>query len=63
MWFRTNRSAFAIKNKRCHNTRQQIFVYLFFLSVYVLGVADADFGVGFRVVSMVLKIFATNGSS
>ena len=43
------------------NTRQQIFVYLFFLVFLdVFGVADADFGVSFRVVSTVSKIFATN---
>ena len=42
-------------------TRQQIFVYLFFLVFLdVFGVADADFGVSFRVVSTVSKIFATN---
>ena len=27
--------------------------------LYVLGVADADFGISFRVVSTVFKIFAT----
>ena len=49
------------------NTRQQIFVYLclskYFLELslfYVFGVADANFGVSFRVVSSVLKVFATN---
>ena len=44
-----------------NNTRQQIFVYLFFL-VFLdgFGVADADFGVSFCVVSTVSKIFATN---
>ena len=42
-------------------TRQQIFVYLFFLVFFdVFGVADANFGVSFRVVSTVSKIFATN---
>ena len=42
--------------------RQQISVYLFFFLVfhYVFGVADANFEVSFRVVSTVLKIFATN---